>query len=492
MAGIVSFGAYVPRLRLQRKAVVAAHQWYAPGLAGLGKGERASANWDEDTLTMALEAARDGLGDLDRGVITRVVLASTTHPFADRQNAGVVKEALNLRDDVSTMDVSGSQRAGTTALMDALQAADGGAGSVLCVASEMRKAAPASESELTMGDAAASLVVGAGPGVAEYLCGHSVSVDFVDHFRASGADLDYGWESRWVRDEGYATIVPNAVKAALGKAGLAATEVRRFIMPAPVRGVNAAAAKAAGIPAEAVVDPLSAVLGDAGCAQPLVILANVLETAGVGDLIVVVGFGQGCDVLIFRATGAEAPKGRLGVPGWLARRKPEENYLRYLAFRGHLALERGMRAEASQKTALTALYRNRKAVLALVGGRCVETGVVQFPKTPVSVGQNGRRVGTQEDYAFADRVARVLSYTADRLAYTPDPPGYYGAVDFDEGGRMTIEFTDVDDSDVEVGAPMRMMFRIKAFDEAQGFTKYFWKAVPDYRAAPSEARHAAE
>ena len=43
--GILSFGAYLPRLRLQRKAIGAANAWFAPGLRGLAKGERAMANW---------------------------------------------------------------------------------------------------------------------------------------------------------------------------------------------------------------------------------------------------------------------------------------------------------------------------------------------------------------------------------------------------------------------------------------------------------------
>lgn len=480
MVGIVSFGAYVPRLRLQRKAVAAAHAWFNPGLAALAGGERAMANWDEDPLTMAVEAGRDCLDGLARDRVAQVILASTTFPFADRQNSVVVKEALNLPDAVGAMDVGGSQRAGTTALLQALRAAESGAGEVLCLAADLRRPQPASEQELTSGDAGVGLLVGTEETVAELIGAHSVSVDFVDHFRASGADHDYGWEARWVRDEGYARIVPTAVRAALDAARLGAADVTRFVMAAPIKGVNEAAARAVGIAPAAVRDPLMRVMGDAGCAQPLILLAHALESSAAGDVIVTVGFGQGCDVLVFRATGTTSIAG-LGVSGWLARRRAEENYLKYLSFRGAIALERGMRAEFGQKTALTALYRNRKAVLALVGGRCAETGAVQFPRSPVSVSDDAWMVDTQEDYPLADRAARVLTFTADRLAYSPDPPAYYGSIDFDGGGRLMADFTDVDDGAVEVGMPMRMMFRIKAFDEVNGFTRYFWKAVPDYR-----------
>jgi len=125
--------------------------------------------------------------------------------------------------------------------------------------------------------------------------------------------------------------------------------------------------------------------------------------------------------------------------------------------------------------------------MALVGGRCSKTGTVQFPKSPISVNQNDRAIGTQEDYPLADRLARILTHTADSLTFSPDPPCYYGAIEFEEGGRMTVEFSDVDADDVMVGAPVRMMFRIKAVDGNRGFTKYFWKAVPDYLPAAAAA-----
>ncbi len=97
MAGIKAFGAYIPRLRLERKAVVSQTGWLAPGLAGLGRGTRSMANWDEDSITMAVEAARDclGAGDL-RESVEALYLASTTLPFLDRQNATIVAEALTL------------------------------------------------------------------------------------------------------------------------------------------------------------------------------------------------------------------------------------------------------------------------------------------------------------------------------------------------------------------------------------------------------------
>ena len=121
MVGIAAWGAYAPRLRLSRKAVTEANAWVAPNLKAKGKGERSMANWDEDALTMAVEAARDALGpDDDRSHISSLYFASTTAPFADRLNAGVVSAALTLEKSITASDVTGSQRCGLTALGQAL------------------------------------------------------------------------------------------------------------------------------------------------------------------------------------------------------------------------------------------------------------------------------------------------------------------------------------------------------------------------------------
>jgi uncharacterized OB-fold protein len=74
-------------------------------------------------------------------------------------------------------------------------------------------------------------------------------------------------------------------------------------------------------------------------------------------------------------------------------------------------------------------------------------------------------------------VGTVASWSADSLIYTPDPPAYYGMIDFAEGGRLLMDFTDVHE-DIDVGTMMSMVFRVKDHDEVRGFARYFWKAAP--------------
>ena len=475
MVGILRAGVYVPQRRLERSAIFEANKWFAPGLKGSAKGQKAIANWDEDAITMSVEAARNCLGALDRSVVSSISVCSTSLPFTDRLNSGIAKEALTLPDETGATDITGSRRVATSELIKALDSAS----TRLCVASDNRKAKPASPAEMNYADAAAALLIGEGDVIATYIGGRSVTIDFVDQFRSAGATFDYAWEPRFARDEGYQKILGAAIVDCLASVGLNGAEIDHAIIAAPVRRVPQALAKIANIKPECLADDLMNSVGDVGAAYPFLMLANVLDQAQAGDKILVASFGQGADVLIFEATDAikDYQQNSL-VKAHISQGQPDDNYMRYLFHRGLLDIEKGMRAEMDEKQPGTTLARSRKAVLGLVGGRCTKTGTVQFPKTDISVNPNSRETHTQEDYPLAERKAKIVSYTADSLTYCPDPPGYYGMIDFEGGGRMVAEFADVKSEDVEVGGEMRMVFRIKAVDDRRGFTKYFWKATP--------------
>jgi 3-hydroxy-3-methylglutaryl CoA synthase len=472
--GITSFGAYIPRRRLSRKAIAAAHAWAMPGLAAQGKGTRAFASWDEDAITMAVEAARDCLRDAPANPAA-LVLASTTLPYVDRANAVVVAGALAMPGTTFCQDQTGSLRAGLGALAAACRAQSPDA--TMIIASELRRAKAGSAQEMAFGAGAAAITVGATGVIADYIGGASISVDLVDHYRTDAHGFDYSGEERWVREEGYGKLVPAAVASLVASTGVDLQQVKFLAPPSSNASIGALIASSLKIAPDRVVDGLAATVGDVGTAHPLLTLARALERAAPGDLILAIAFGQGCDALLFRATDAIAqPATRAGVEGAVRDARPDDSYQRYASFSHLLDYDWGPRAEADAKTPLTEQYRSDHQITPFVGGCCPECGQVQFPQFPLCVKCEAKV--EFKPVRLADEPAKVATYTADWLQYSPSPPFYFGLVQFDNGARVLMEFVDVDGRTLDVGVPVRMTFRIKERDTMRDFARYFWKAVP--------------
>lgn len=473
--GITGFGAYVPRLRLERTAIAAAHKWMAPSLRSLAKGSRSFASWDEDTITMAVEAARDALDGDTSPQCARLVFSSTRPPYADLQSSAVVAGALGLGSAVAALDVGNSQRAGTSGLLQALA----GRAPTLFVAADAPLGKPASTQEMLYGAGAAAFRLGTEGIIARLLGSASVTANFVDHFRASGERFDYFWEERWIRDEAYVKFAPEAIANALADAGLGIDDIHHFAMPSLMRGGAQAVAKAVRYKG-GMIDDLSDSCGYAGAAHAPLLLASALEKAKPGERILLVGFGQGADALIFEVTEAIARQpARRGVSGALADALVTDSYLRMLSFSDSITLEWGMRSEKSAKTPLTEEYRSSGQIAGFNAGRCRACGTVQFPQLEYCVNPECHAPAEQfDEQSLQDEAASVFTYTADWLSYHPAPPLYVGFVQFDNGARVLMEIVDVGETGIEVGTPLRMVFRIKERDRARGYNRYFWKATP--------------
>lgn len=474
--GISAYGTYIPAQRMSRKAMAQAHAWSTPALGGLGRGNRSFCSWDEDSITMAVEAVRSCLTRNEAESIGTLTFASTTAPFADLQNASIVARAGNLPERTRTQDNSGSTRAGVSALITALSAGDGSDG--LVVASDNRKARPGSVQEIHYGAGAAAVRVTAGSGIiARFLGSHSSNNQFVDHYRTASSEHDYYWEERWIRDEGYTKIVPATVTPLLEEAGVAADTINYFCMPGYMPRLGATMAKRLGIASEAVVDNLAAEVGDTGTPQALLMLATALDQAQPGDKILVVGFGAGCDAVLLEATEAitdyQSAQGQTDLSSSLP---PVEHYNKFLAFADKLDLDWGIRSETDNRVALTQLYRAQDQVTGFQAGVCPACAAVQFPilSTCVSCGATepmSRR-------ALADEPAQVATFTSDSLQFYPAPPMYWGLVQFDNGARLLMEMVEVDPKNFDTGSKLSMVYRIKQKDEQRGLHRYFWKATP--------------
>ena len=479
MVGITSYGVYIPRYRLKRKTIFDRMSWFNSATAGLARGEKAVANYDEDSLTMSVAASLDCLGDLGREQIDGIYLASVSMPYANRQNAAIAATALDLSPGIRTMDFQSSLKAGTSALLAAADAVRAGARkSVLASAADCRKAKIGGSQEMILGDGAASFLLGRDGVIAELLDSHTVSYDFTDLRRGSGDQFDQGWEDRWVRDQGHLKIIPEAVAGLLEKNGWRIGDFARVVIPCHAAATAQAVAGKIGAARDQLQAGLFESMGDTGSAYPLMMLAAALDQANPGDKILVAGFGGGCDVICFRVTGDIADLRRDKVGQCLANREEMDSYMKFLAFRELLPLDLGIRGEITANTSISLVWRDRREIYALCGSRCRSCGTPQFPYQEVCVNPECGAVGQMDFYRFSDRPGKVVSFTGDYLAFSLNPPAIYGFVDFEGGGRFFFDFTDCRLEDVKVGMPVKMTFRRRYADAARAIVGYGWKAQP--------------
>ncbi len=480
LGSLVSCGAYVPRLRLSRERIRQAMGWLDPPTGRAVAGFRAICNWDEDALTLAVEAARACLKG-ESTPIGAVHFASTTMPFADRSNATLLAGALDLDDATQTLDMTGTLRCGITALAQAARRADERA--TLVVAADTRVARPGSAQELELGAAAAAFTVLPGGTarqtksiLAEIHAAAQVAADFVDHYRMSGETFDYSLEERWVRDEGFTRLVPRAIRATLEEARLTAADVHHFVLPGSAATVKRVA-QATGLAGARLQDNLKADCGDTGTAHPLLMLAAALEVAAPGENILLVGFGQGVEAMLLRVPPGREPMAHRPVSQTLQRRSEETSYTRYLTHSGLLDVDFGMRAERDNRSAHSTAWRKHRQITGFVGGKCGACGTVQFPRSRVCVNPECRKPDTQQDFRLAETIGHVKTFTEDWQAYSPRPPNIYGNIEFEPGGNLLMEVTDLDGGELRVGDRVRFVFRIKDVDRMRGFRRYFWKAT---------------
>lgn len=476
--GITSYGAYLPRARLTRKAIADANHWANPALAGMAKGCRTVCGPDEDSLTMGVEAARRCLAGTN-GPPAQMRFASTTAPFADRANAVLMCEALGLPSSTRCSDASGFLGAGMVALIDALnQEAPS-----LIVASDRRLAKPASAAEMALGHGACAVATGSERPIAECLATYTSAEDFIDHYRAVDADTDYGLEERWIRDEGQMKLIPSAVSALLEKASLGSDAIDRLVLAGMSAATARSIAPAIGIDASRLVDVLADQCGNLGTAHAFAMLHLALDTAKAGERILVVNFAQGVQAVLLQATDALSEhQAACQFQDHLDAGVEDQNYVRFLAFCDQIDIDWGMRSERDNRTSLSAFNRQRRSVTGFVGGKCGKCGTSQFPKGTACVNPACRAFGSLEDEPFRDKVGQIRSFTEDWLAISTAPPLRYGNVTFDDGGVIMMEFTDFAPDQLRVGEQVRFVFRIKDKDRSRGFRRYFWKAAPAHAA----------
>lgn len=463
--GIRMFGAYVPKLRLTKESI----GWGGPG-------ERAVAGFDEDSVTLAVAAATDCLGSVAREIVDGVLFASTTAPYWEKQSAATIASALDLRRDILSQDITSSLRAGISSLRSAADAVRGGsAKNVLVTAADCRMAYPKSDMERSLGDGAAAFLVSDTDVAVEIEASHAVTAHMVDLWRSASDTYIRSGEDRFIMDAGYLPLLAEAVAGLLKKLGRTQADFTKVVYYSPDARRHAEMAKRLGLKPQQVQEPLYGALGNTGTAFPLMLLVAALEDARPGDRILLAGYGDGAEAYSLLVTDRieQAKQGVRGIKKHIASSLRLASYEDFLRWRGVVPQEPARRP-VPQPISLQAAWRDSERNISFRGSRCRSCKHVFYPSQKVC--PFCRSIDQFDPVRLSDKRGKILTFSMDYVAGTPDVPLLVAVIDFDGGGRILCMMTDRDIHAVQVGMPVEMTFR--KLGVIDGIHNYFWKAAP--------------
>lgn len=453
--GIGAYAAHLPAFTLAGTTFGTATP------ADSARQARAVANHDEDSVTLAVEAAGQLGAELAPGSV--LAFATTEPPYLDKSSAATVHAAAALPEELHALDLHGL-RSGTGALDLVLRT--GG----IAVLADLRTMPPGAPDELGHGDGAAAFTAVPAPEAAVTLIGSATAtVELLDRWRLPGAQHPRAWDERFTAD---AVLPPAAAtaRAALDRAGVEKPD--HVVVSCANPRAALAIRRALGSGGEdAQVD---ARIGHTGAAHAGILLADALDRAAPGDTVLLVGVADGVDAMVL-AVGDGIQGARRGRP---VREQIAAqialSYDRYLRIRRLLSLQ-GARRPDPPAPASPPMLRNSEWKYALVASRCGNCGAVETP--PGRVCPSCGAVDAGQPHSLRDVGCTVVSVTLDRLAPTPDLPVSIVVVDVDGGGRRSAEVTDVPPAGIAIGDRLVPTFR--RFHSADGIHNYFWKTRPE-------------
>lgn len=460
-AYVAGLGSYLPACRLELAEIAAAS-------AGAPRtGSIAVCDADEDAVTMAVaacELAMDAAGTPPE-TVDKLVMATSSSPFAEHSAAAEVSRALALRSDVSTVDLAASARGGILGLRAAADAVVGrSANRVLVVGSDMRYADEGSPLHGRLGGgAAAALIDTGGQGIrlgAVFSCRHGVP----SVWRLAGAaTVQGGADPRFEATVNAAPAVASAVAAA-GAGG----QVFSFVA-GPDPRLAAVAGRAAGGEVAVVGPARFNETGSAGCADSLLALAAAWSRAAPADLGVVVAYesGAGAEAMVVEAISDASTRCRLASsPRFI-------NYLDYLRLRQ--ATQLVTPAPAPWPTGPEAA-REAPYVYELTARRCRRCGSLNFPRRSICIDCRF----DEFDEVPLPREGELVTWNRQYIAaIAPEPlPVVIGVARVDEagggrGGQVSAMVVASPGVEPRIGLPVRLVFR--RVGEESGVPKYGWK-----------------
>jgi hydroxymethylglutaryl-CoA synthase len=308
MAGIVGFGAHIPRKRITSEEI--ARQWGKdPGSIsrGLLLQEKSVPAIDEDTITISVAAARGALAraGIDPQEIGGVYIGSESHPYAVKPSGTVLIDALGIGPHVHVADFEFACKAGSEAMFVALCLVESRrVDYALAVGADTSQGAPNDALEYSASAGGAAFIFGRENTLADVVETHSYTSDTPDFWRREGAFYPrHG--GRFTGEPAYFEHVLGASRAILEKSGLKPSDFRYAVFHMPNGKFPLAAGKQLGFePEQLETGWIVPTMGNTYSGSSPTGLAAILDVAKPDDLVLMTSFGSGAgsDSFIFKAT----------------------------------------------------------------------------------------------------------------------------------------------------------------------------------------------
>ncbi|HTX43234.1 MAG TPA: hydroxymethylglutaryl-CoA synthase, partial [Methanocella sp.] len=215
--GISAYGAYVPRYRIKVEEIARVWGDDAEDIKnGLMIAEKSVPDMDEDTATIAVEAARNAIKrGADPKKIGAIYVGSESHPYAVKPTATIVGAAIGATTSFTAADYEFACKAGTAAIQTCMGVVSAGiAGAGLAIGADVSQGAPGDALEYTAAAGGAAFVISKEDHVATINGTCSFTTDTPDFWRREGANYPrHG--GRFTGDPGYFKHVTSASKMML-------------------------------------------------------------------------------------------------------------------------------------------------------------------------------------------------------------------------------------------------------------------------------------
>ena len=305
--GIIGYGGYIPSGRVS-VAEIAHKQGKSAEqvIVSLGVNQKAVADRDEDTVTLAVEAGRRALkqAKIAPEKLGAILVGSESHPYAVKPTGSIVGEILGVGNDYLTVDLEFACKAGTSAII--LIAGLIEAGLIDCglaIGADVAQAKPRDALEFTAGAGAGAFLLGNKKftWLTELNQIGSFTSDTPDFWRREGEKYPVH-AGRFTAGPAYFRHVIASTQNFLAKTKTKISDFDHVVLHMPNAKFPRRAAVKLGItPVQLATGFLVPQIGNPYSASSLLGLIAVLEQAKPKQRILVTSYGSGAgsDVLSF-------------------------------------------------------------------------------------------------------------------------------------------------------------------------------------------------